>query len=200
MSSANCKVIFRGKIAPDHNEADVRAALGKRLRLAPERVEALFTGKPVVIKRDIDTATAEKIRCTFAEAGAICEISGPNASEPAATSSAPPSATESTATASGAAVSSPTRTGGKTQGPGDDPNQTIIDLPIPGDLGDLALAPAGNLVDTRDDTPAPDIDTSELAVVEDDGPLAPRDDTTAPPVIDTSDLELAPSADDRERQ
>ncbi len=189
MNSADCKVIFRGEIAPDHAEADVRSALARRLRLSPEKVDALFTGKPVVIKRDIDDATAEKIRRTFAEAGAICEVTGRDGSDTAATP---------TSSAAGPAGSSATDV--SKQEPRDDPNQTIVDLPVPSDLGDLALAPEGSVVETSDDRPAPDIDTSDLAVVEDDQPLEPRDDTTAPPAIDTSALELAPSPDDPERR
>lgn len=217
MTTADCKVTFRGEIAPDRNEADVRAALGERLRLPPERIEALFTGKPVVIKRDIDAATAEKIRRTFAEAGAICEVSGGTAaeSEPAATTRV---ASAGAAQPAAAKQGDPPAHGGtpdagasdevaQQRGPqepaqpqaGDDPNQTIVHLPVPDDLGDLELAAESAYAGAHDATPAPEIDTSDLAVIADDGPLEPPDETTTAPAIDISDLELEPAPDEPAR-
>lgn len=208
MSDELCKVVFRGEIAPGEDRDAVRDRVAERFRMSIERAEALFTGKPVVIKRGIDQATAERLAHAFREVGAVCEVRGTGAAPETAAQASPasthgaqttppadpepqspaPSAHTGPDTAAGNAPSTaPDAT--RSAAP-DDPNQTIVHLDVPGDVSHLALDDATPYTPPDNDVPAPDIDTSGLKVVDDEAPLAPPDDSTAPPDIDTSGLEI----------
>ncbi len=67
-------LIFRGDIVPGHALADVKDKLGSLFKVPPEKVEALFSGRPMVIKKNTDAATAEKLRLALENIGAIAEV------------------------------------------------------------------------------------------------------------------------------
>lgn len=74
MSDARYNIVFDGSLVPGADPAAVRANLGRLFRMTPERIEALFSGKRVVLKRDADQATAMKFRAALKQAGAQCQM------------------------------------------------------------------------------------------------------------------------------
>lgn len=92
------KVVFDGRIGAQQNLKVVKQKLGALLKKDPQQIDRLFSGKVMVVVRSVDAATAEKYRCAFESAGALCRIipldedpAGPQPRE--ASSDVPPAAT-----------------------------------------------------------------------------------------------------------
>lgn len=68
------KIVFEGKILPGKDVDSVKKSLMDLLNLDHMVMDRLFSGKPVVIRKDVDTETAENFRKAFEIAGAICMI------------------------------------------------------------------------------------------------------------------------------
>ncbi|MGR8920757.1 MAG: hypothetical protein ACU85V_14175, partial [Gammaproteobacteria bacterium] len=101
MADAPYAVIFQGRIAEGADPAEVRAKLAKLFNADAARIEAMFSGRKVVIKKGLDAAGAKKYRAVLAKAGALVDVidvtktsakkppSAPAAPEPAAATPAP---------------------------------------------------------------------------------------------------------------
>lgn len=74
MSAETFDIVFRGDIAFGQNLADVKSRLQQLFKIDAAKVDALFTGKPIVLKRALDAASAEKYRDVLTKAGALIEI------------------------------------------------------------------------------------------------------------------------------
>jgi hypothetical protein len=72
--NAQFKLVFNGKVLPDHHPAVVRGRLQKLLKTTDEQAEMLFSSKPVVVKKLADEATMLRYRKAFANAGAVLEV------------------------------------------------------------------------------------------------------------------------------
>src|SRR5690606_40568336 len=59
---AEFDIIFRGDIVIGHQLQDVKARLQQLFKTDAARIDALFTGRPVALKRGLDQATANKDR------------------------------------------------------------------------------------------------------------------------------------------
>jgi len=89
-------VIFRGDILPGHNLPTVKVQMAQLFKLDDAKLAAVFSGKPVTLKKDCDAATAEKVKAALTKIGADSEIKSasiPTAAAPAPTKSIPPSST-----------------------------------------------------------------------------------------------------------
>lgn len=71
---ARYNIVFRGELVPGADPARVRENLGKLFKMDAARVEKLFAGKAVVLKKQADQATAMKMRAMMKKAGAVCEM------------------------------------------------------------------------------------------------------------------------------
>lgn len=71
---ARYNIVFRGELVSGADPDQVRRNLAQLFKMEPERVEKLFTGKPVVLKKEADQATAMKMRAALKKAGAECEM------------------------------------------------------------------------------------------------------------------------------
>ncbi len=67
------EIVFRGDIQLGKQLADVKSALQQLFKIDAAKVEALFSGKPVVLKRGLDKASAEKYQDALTKAGALVE-------------------------------------------------------------------------------------------------------------------------------
>ncbi|HCS65440.1 MAG TPA: hypothetical protein DIW64_16020 [Cellvibrio sp.] len=74
MSASEFDIIFRGDIVFGHQLAEVKAKLQQLFKTDAAKVDALFTGRPVPLKRNLDEATANKYRDALIKAGAMVEI------------------------------------------------------------------------------------------------------------------------------
>ena len=53
-------IVFRGDLMPGHKLPEVKARLARLFKIDAARVEPLFSGAAVVLKRNLDRATADK--------------------------------------------------------------------------------------------------------------------------------------------
>jgi hypothetical protein len=69
--SEKFSVVLTGKLADGFELPRVKSNIAQVFKLAPEKVEKLFRGKPVALKRGVDKAQAMKLRNALARAGAL---------------------------------------------------------------------------------------------------------------------------------
>ena len=63
------RLVFRGEILEGQHKAVVKRRLAEFMKLDEARLEKLFSGSSVVIKRDVDKNTAAKYQALFKQAG-----------------------------------------------------------------------------------------------------------------------------------
>jgi hypothetical protein len=74
MSDELFEVAFSGQVSDTADIDNVKARVGKMFNADAAKIAQLFSGKRVVIKKNIDRPTAEKYQNAFAKAGAISEV------------------------------------------------------------------------------------------------------------------------------
>lgn len=191
MSDARFHIVFSGKLVGGADLATVKSNLGRLFKMDSARVEKLFSGQPVVIKKDADQPTAMKFRALMKQAGAECEIrpvpGGVQARAPAqpaaAPSAAPAPATESSASAESTSLGE--------QNSGDLETVGTIRTGGTGFSGVFSVADVGEDMDNSEHAPAPPApDVSHLSIAAAGEDLGQR--TQAPPPVqpDISHLSL----------
>jgi len=63
------RLVFRGEILEGQHRAVVKRRLMELMKLSEAQLEKLFSGKPVVIKSDVDKETAARYQAQFKQAG-----------------------------------------------------------------------------------------------------------------------------------
>jgi len=74
MSQDKYRVIFKGEIQEGASPDDVKTKLAKILKLSDEKAAKLFSGKPIVIKKNVSQETCNKIKTALNKAGAKCKV------------------------------------------------------------------------------------------------------------------------------
>ena len=74
MSSTEYKIVFSGEIIPGQNIEEVKKRIAAFCKVSVSRCSHLFTGRIVIIKKNLDYHTAEKYKRAFDKTGAICKI------------------------------------------------------------------------------------------------------------------------------
>ena len=74
--SERFQLMFRGEILDGQHKAVVKKRLAQLLNIDDDRVQRLFAGEPVVIKKDVDRATAARYQDEFKKAGARLRVTG----------------------------------------------------------------------------------------------------------------------------
>ena len=74
MEKTSYNVIFRGEITEGQDIEKVRQNLAKLFKVNSEKIERLFSGKSVTIKKNADHTTAMKYRAAMEKAGALCSL------------------------------------------------------------------------------------------------------------------------------
>jgi hypothetical protein len=67
-------VVFRGKIADGQDIERVKKNIAVLFKVERENIERLFSGKPVIVKKNTDHANAAKYKAVMEKAGALCSI------------------------------------------------------------------------------------------------------------------------------
>ncbi len=175
-------VYFAGQVMAGHDAAGVRDKLAKVFNANAATLDKLFSGKPQLIKRGCDEATARKFKDAMERAGAVPVIKVDESSAP----NVAPAVTPSPATAKAmtaaekiaalAAAPDETRFRQSSSTPADaDPEDTAAAS------GGIALAPPGTEVLRAEERARPivrAVDTSRLAV---DNTATRLSDLPAPP-------------------
>lgn len=74
MTDTTYTVAFAGEIMEGNSELQVKANLASVLKLDPSKVEKLFSGKNIVIKRNLDENDARRFKAAFERSGAVCIV------------------------------------------------------------------------------------------------------------------------------
>lgn len=80
-------VVFRGDLLPGQQLPEVKERLAGLFKTDLARVEPLFSGAVVTLKRNLDAVTAEKYQAVLRAAGAAVELRAQQSQTPAARSS-----------------------------------------------------------------------------------------------------------------
>jgi len=204
MSDERYEIAFSGQIADGADLEQVKQNVARVFKADDQRLAQLFSGKRVMIKREVDALTMAKYRGAFEKAGAVCEIRALNDDAP---DSAPDTTTPTvdgqavaaaTATTSANANASADSEGYQSKYPESDaiPQALLSDpLGIRGDqIDDLQadIAPVGTplLYEIRE-VPEAQFDLSGLDVAPVGSDLSDAKHETPPPPPDTSGLTLA---------
>ena len=191
MSDQLFEVAFFGKISEGANLDEVKARVGKIFKADEAKLAQLFSGKRIVIKKNIDRATAAKYEAALKGAGAVCEVTSLAGTEPAAQTStaAPAATTDSVASAAPSTEYETAYDGDVEPPPRTDP------LGISGDqIEDLAvsIAPVGSeLQDAHDDPKTPQIDIAGLDIAPVGSDISPTKKDPDPPPPDVPGLTMA---------
>ncbi len=196
MSDQLFEVAFSGKISAGANMGEVKARVAKMFNADNAKLAQLFSGKRIVIKKNIDRATAAKYKTALNRAGAECEvklIGGAPAAAPAATAqpAQPAQPAQKPKRASAApAVQIETNYDGEVA-----PPPQVDPLGISGDqIEDLkaTIAPVGSeLQDDYQEPEAPVFDLSGLDVAPVGSELNTAKKRPDPPPPDTSGISMA---------
>ncbi|MGD2170532.1 MAG: hypothetical protein PVI79_11425 [Gammaproteobacteria bacterium] len=188
MSEQLFEVAFSGQVSDGANPEEVKAKVGKMFNADEGKLAQLFSGRRVVIKKNIDKATAAKYKTALNRAGAECEVNpmgGAAAAAPAAPAkkpAAPPAGKPA------AAAAAPADYGDVAPPPQTDP------LGITGDqIEDMSatLAPVGSeLQDSYEVPEEPRFDLSEFDVAPVGADIGSGKKEPDPPPPDTSGLAL----------
>ena len=193
MSDELFEVAFSGKISKGADLDEVKARVGKMFKADDAKIAQMFSGKRVVIKRNLDKAAAAKYGYAFKKAGAVCELkqmSGSAAAAPAKKAAPSPATGKSAAPVATLQVDFTTTQ--NFEEPAPPPN--IDPLGISGDqIEDLSasVAPVGSAMqDEIKEVPEPDIDTAGIDVA----PVGSNIDTAKkeddPPLPDITGLAI----------
>jgi len=194
MSDELFEVAFRGEIREGENSEDVKARVGKMFKADEAKVAQLFSGKRVVIKKNVDQQTANKYQSALNKAGAECEVKSMNPPEtpvaeaPASRPVEAPVAASTAPIVSSAVSASEVDDEDITAPPQTDP------LGITGDqIEDLSasIAPVGSaLQDEVKEVVEPDIDISEFQIAPVGADIGVGKKQPDPPPPDTTGLSM----------
>jgi len=184
MSDELFEVAFSGQIRDGADLNEVKARVGKMFNADAAKLDQLFSGKRIIIKKNIDSVTAKKYETALARAGAMCDLQ-PVGSDSAA-SSAAVAATAAASKSDGAYAST-----GSTEVA---PPPQVDPLGITGDqIGDLSatIAPVGSeLQDSYQQSEEPVIDISGIDIAPVGSELSTADKKDDPPPPDTSGISM----------
>ncbi|MFC1541632.1 hypothetical protein ACFL50_04185 [Candidatus Latescibacterota bacterium] len=74
MEDISYNLIFRGVISDGQNVETVRKNIAELFKVSEDKVNRLFCGQPVAVKKNVDHVTALKYQSVFQKAGALCAI------------------------------------------------------------------------------------------------------------------------------
>ena len=192
MSDEKFEVAFSGEIAEDADLEQVKARVAQMFKADEAKLAHLFSGKRVVIKKDIDQQTANKYQTALNKAGAMCEVKSLSAAvaAPVVETQAPEAdAVNSATTESGnIKVTAPDIQVGTPDAPNTDPLHISAD-----DIEDLVMtvAPVGSDMQNEikeADEPVLDLSGLDMAPVGSD--ISDKKEETAPPPPDTTGLKV----------
>jgi len=189
MSDQLFEVAFSGQISDGANLDEVKVRVGEMFKADDAKLAQLFSGKRIVIKKNIDQATAAKYETALNRAGAECEVNPLDGVSPAA-------AAPVAAPAESNAATTPSSTQYETAFNGEvEPPPQTDPLGISGDqIEDLAvsIAPVGSeLQDVHAEPEEPQIDIAGLDIAPVGSDIGATKKDPEPPPPDTSGITMA---------
>jgi hypothetical protein len=206
MGDKKFDILFTGKLVEGAAIDQVKANVAKLFKTDVAKIERLFIGMPVMIKKGVDEETALKYMMALKKAGTICEAREQAAAAPAAPPPAAPAAQPLPATSSqpmpnaapapaSTAPAPASEAGSKSEieiaaGEEGDTRFVIKDAPQGlGELADASLDPPGTQIVEHQDVPPPQIDTTGMSLDQSEADLVEHEEP--PPLnVDLSGMTL----------
>ena len=164
MTPVTYAIVFSGEIVEGFQIISVKAHLAKLLKADAEKINLLFSGKAIVLKKTQDKTEAARYGLALKKVGANVRVKIIK-SKPAQT--AAPSAAPKAPIAA--------------------PRAPVAAAPKAKTPTDFSLAPnVGNLFEAHEEVAAPDLDLSGITLGENDGSLI-----VEPKVYETADIDLS---------
>lgn len=192
------EIAFEGEIVEGADLETVKLRIGQMFKADAERVQKMFSGQRVTIKRQADAGMVAKYRAAFEKAGAVCvvrslaevEAEQQAAAQPAMPSKeVEPSSRDRAVEAANRQAASPQAEDATDLPPALQSRLRVRADQIP-EL-DTDLAPVGSPVQHRIVEPPPfEIDTDGLVLAPAGSPLVTSPEPPTPPLPDTSGLSL----------
>lgn len=182
------EIAFSGQVLPGAPLEQVQANLARLFQADAQRIAQLFSGRRIVLKSDLDAATAEKYRATLERAGAMVQMLALDAPESGIeeTELAPPPPAEQVRAAAMPTV--PATPGARLKVvPRDEYMAAFSEVDAP----DFGIAPVGvDLQDARPEPQAPMLDLSQFSLAPVGSDMGELKAKPAGPPPDTSHLKL----------
>lgn len=204
MSDQLFEVAFSGQISDGANPDEVKGKVGKMFNADAGKLAQLFSGKRIVIKKNVDLATANKYQTALKRAGAECEVvqTGGDAAvptaEPSAATDTPVAAAAPSAAEAAPAAPAEAAAAQEYESSYDGevaPPPQLDPLGITGDqIDDLAatVAPVGSELQDDYQAPAePEIDIAGFDIAPVGSELSTPAKEPDPPPPDTSGITMA---------
>jgi hypothetical protein len=170
MSSIVYAIVFNGDLVEGFQGVTVKAQLAKALKADATKMAALFSGKPIVLKRTADKAEALKYGTALKRLGADVKIKVLQTEATAAKPAAVPTPRPATAAARATAAPKPVA---PSVAPSVAPVRAAAKAPVRPTATaptHLSLAPnEGFIVPPKPPTPPPNLDLSRMSVKANDG-------------------------------
>ncbi|HBN8231689.1 TPA: hypothetical protein L6B08_10105 [Pseudomonas aeruginosa] len=178
------EIAFSGQLVAGARPEVVKANLAKLFQADAQRIELLFSGRRVVIKNNLDAASAEKYRSVLERAGAIALVSEMEVEEVVM---APPPALQPSAATPPSVAAAPAPAGRLQVAPRDGYMAAFAEVDAP----DFGLAPLGaDLQDAKAGIEAPKLDLAGLSIAPVGSDMGQARAEAPPPAPDTSHLRL----------
>lgn len=188
MSEELYEVAFSGAILEGADIEQVKAKVGAMFKADAAKLAHLFSGKRVVIKKNIDQATANKYKTALMNAGADCEVKSLSETVSSAPLDNPLDKPQEKPAVEPAKSTGNTFSGDVAAAPQTDPLGISAD-----DIEDLNvnIAPLGSdMQDEIKEVTAPDLDVSGLDMAEPGSDLGEIKKADAPPPPNTDGMTL----------
>lgn len=181
MSQKTFEVVFSGKLVEGAVLEQVKANVAAMFKVEVAKVERLFSGATVSIKKGLDEATAKKYLMALSRAGAVCQVVNR-----AAVAEKPASSAPSSANAAAKAAPPPKAAAAKS-------SVTSVELGLQksvvkespqgvGELGAASIDDPGTILVEHQDIPVPEIDTHDLSLDQPGVALSEHEEVVAPQV------------------
>lgn len=180
MTEKAYQIIFSGQTVDGIDTAQAKANLSKLYKTDVSKIEKLFQGKRVVLKKNLNEDTALGYLTTLKKAGVICALEEMPAAAGAMENDKPVAATTPAPQAQG-------QTENQAPEAGQTPASTTIDA---GALEQVTVAPPGEVIMTHPKVEPAEIDTSGLDIGPPGEDLVERQ-TIEEPDFDISSLSMA---------
>ena len=177
MAAERYDVIFIGALQPGADPVQVRENMARLFKTEPARIEHLFSGQPVTIKKGVDAATGRQYVDALAKAGAIADLAELIEAPPAPVPAPAPASdlkAPAAATPRGAPVTVPPAMAARSappQAPGysvAEPGVILVEAatppPVRIDTAHLSVAAVGELLVEPSRVEAPAYDLSALTL------------------------------------
>ena len=195
MSGNTFAVVFSGRVAEGASVEQVKGNVAKLFKVEVAKIERLFSGARVAIKKGVDEATAKKYQMALAKAGALCEVVNVAAAKAQAGKSAPQQPARSAsrpATGSNAKPAPATPSARETRNTTSGLTKSVV-KEAPGGLGDFANVkvddPGVVLVQHQEVAPL-QVDLSGLSMDQPGATLGEHQEAS-PPQVDISGISMA---------